>query len=44
MTFQEFQKEVITFAPEKDNLKDKVNDLFAKGASLQSCSHIVFYN
>lgn len=40
MTFQEFQKEVITFAPEKDNLKDKVNDLFAKGASLV---HILYF-
>lgn len=40
MTFEEFEKEIITFTPEKDNLTDKVNDLFAKGAGLV---HVLYF-
>lgn len=32
MTTEEFDEEVKDFCPEKDSLKDKVNELFVKGA------------
>ncbi len=32
MTSEEFDEEVKDFCPEKDSLKEKVNEIFAKGA------------
>lgn len=32
MDTEEFNEEVKDFCPEKENLKEKVNELFAKGA------------
>ncbi len=40
MTTEEFDKEVKDFCPEKDHLKDKVNELFEKGAGTV---HVLYF-
>ncbi|WP_294322886.1 hypothetical protein [uncultured Chryseobacterium sp.] len=37
---EEFEEEVKNFCPEKENLKEKVNELFAKGAGTV---HILYF-
>ncbi len=40
MTTEEFDEEVKDFRPEKENLKEKVNELFAKGAGTV---HVLYF-
>lgn len=41
MTREEFEKIVENFDPEKDNIKDKVDELFEKGANLVPVFHFI---
>lgn len=41
MKSKEFEEEIKDFSPEKDNLKEKVNDLFGKGAGKVILIHFI---
>lgn len=41
MTWKEFEEEVKDFSPEKENIKDKVDDLFSKGAGTVRVLHFI---
>jgi hypothetical protein len=38
---EEFEEEVKDFSPEKENIKDKVDDLFGKGAGTVRVLHFI---
>ena len=41
MTSNEFEEEVKNFSPEKDDLKEKVDELFGKGAGTVHVLHFI---
>ncbi len=41
MTIKEFEEEVKNFSPENDDLKEKVNELFGKGAGMVITIHFI---
>lgn len=41
MTTKEFEEEVKNFCPEKDDLKEKVDELFSKGAGTVHVLHFI---
>jgi len=41
MTREEFEKETKDFSPQKENIRDKVDDLFGKGANIVYVLHFI---